>query len=140
VSVSGERQLRQDLVDNAVASLTRLLDAMAKAERASASPEKWDEEYAGAAISTCVDRLYYAPEAGFPKPSDGELRRRWHAAAENAEPFLMEDVPLPGSDEEAVLARAVALYAERWPSDDPGGAWADLTPDDAVRVAILLEA
>lgn len=127
---------RQALVDDAATALSALLDAMAEVERGRPTPEKWDEEYAGHAIDDCLDRLFCAPEAGMPIPSDA-VRELYRAARDRAAPFVSEDVPLPGSFEEDQLARAQALWLERWPE---GGAWDDLAESDPRRQALWMEA
>lgn len=132
-----QTQREQQAVDAAVSSLTDLLHLMAAAERNKPEPERWDEEYAGAAINDCLDRLFCAPEAGMPKPSEG-LTAAYHSAYDRARPFLEEGFPLPGSFEEDVDRRARALFHERWPElgdwDQPTGR------DDPIHLAIVAEA
>lgn len=104
----------QDMVDHAAGALVELLRAMAEAAREGTEQRKWDEEYAGHAVNDCLDRLFCAPEAGAPRPSD-RVGAAYAAAYDLAAPYLTEDVPLPGSLEEDVAAREERLWSERWP-------------------------
>jgi hypothetical protein len=125
----------QAAVDAAAIALCDLLHLMAEAERAKPVPAKWDDEYAGHAINSCIDRLFCAPEAGMPRASE-PVSVEYHSAYDRARPFLEEDVPLPGSLQEDVDRRARVMYAERWPEHD----WDKLRPVDPIRIAIEAEA
>lgn len=103
-----EMRERQGLVDVTTRTLCELLDRMASESAAAENPQKWDDEYAGHAVNDCIDRLFCAPEAGMPKPSEN-LRELYHEVYERAAPFLSEDVPLPG--EEARVASALVAWA-----------------------------
>lgn len=135
MSSYGLPEARQDLVDRAVDGLLMLLQAMAVAERAKDEPQKWDEEYAAHAVNDCIDRLFCAPDAGMPKPSE-RFTERYREVYDLAQPFLEEGFPLPGSLEEDAAERERKLWAERWPELSPD----DRPPGDAIKAAIAAEA